>query len=165
MLRDHDQVVDRSEIHPWVNASENWQDNQEMRQHDCNLQRCRQDRKKTNPIKGEKIMSMYNDSVQDEFTILNSDGEVVATGLQQALDLVQEIDGDYLVKGDADEFEITSFINGLVANDLNTLLELLDGHGYRITWQDDSVDHDDVDDDSESIKDHLDGLGIKTNQN
>ena len=109
-------------------------------------------------------MSMYNDSVQDEFTILNSDGEVVATGLQQALDLVQEIDGDYLVKGDADEFEITSFINGLVANDLNTLLELLDGHGYRITWQDDSVDHDDVDD-SESIKDHLDGLGIKTNQN
>ena len=110
-------------------------------------------------------MSMYNDSVQDEFTILNSDGEVVATGLQQALDLVQEIDGDYLVKGDADEFEITSFINGLVANDLNTLLELLDGHGYRITWQDDSVDHDDVDDDSESITDHLDGLGIKTNQN
>ena len=110
-------------------------------------------------------MSMYNDSVQDEFTILNSDGEVVATGLQQALDLVQEIDGDYLVKGDADEFEITSFINGLVANDLNTLLELLDGHGYRITWRDDSVDHDDVDDDSESIKDHLDGLGIKTNQN
>ena len=108
-------------------------------------------------------MSMYNDSVQDEFTILNSDGEVVATGLQQALDLVQEIDGDYLVKGDADEFEITSFINGLVANDLNTLLELLDGHGYRITWQDDSVDHDDVDD-SESIRDHLDGLGIKTNQ-
>ena len=110
-------------------------------------------------------MSMYNDSVQDEFTILNGDGEVVATGLQQALDLVQEIDGDYLVRGDADEFEITSFINGLVANDLNTLLELLDGHGYRITWQDDSVDHDDVDDDSESIKDHLDGLGIKTNQN
>ena len=110
-------------------------------------------------------MSMYNDSVQDEFTILNSDGEVVATGLQQALDLVQEIDGDYLVKGDADEFEITSFINGLVANDLNTLLELLDGHGYRITWQDDSVDHDDMDDDGESIKDHLDGLGIKTNQN
>ena len=110
-------------------------------------------------------MSMYNDSVQDEFTILNSDREVVATGLQQALDLVQEIDGDYLVRGDADEFEITSFINGLVANDLNTLLELLDGHGYRITWQDDSVDHDDVDDDSESIKDHLDGLGIKTNQN
>ena len=110
-------------------------------------------------------MSMYNDSVQEEFTILNGDGEVVATGLQQALDLVQEIDGDYLVRGDADEFEITSFINGLVANDLNTLLELLDGHGYRITWQDDSVDHDDVDDDSESIKDHLDGLGIKTNQN
>ena len=110
-------------------------------------------------------MSMYNDSVQDEFTILNSDGEVVATGVQQALDLVQEIDGDYLVRGDADEFEITSFINGLVANDPNTLLELLDGHGYRITWQDDSVDHDDVDDDSESIKDHLDGLGIKTNQN
>jgi len=110
-------------------------------------------------------MSMYNDSVQDEFTILNSDGEVVAAGVQQALDLVQEIDGDYLVRGDADEFEITSFINGLVANDLNTLLELLDEHGYRITWQDDSVDHDDVDDDSESIKDHLDGLGIKTNQN
>ena len=110
-------------------------------------------------------MSMYNDSVQDEFTILNSDGEVVASGIQQALDLVQEIDGDYLVRGDADEFEITSFINGLVANDLNTLLELLDGHGYRITWQDDSVDHDDVDDDSESIRDHLDGLGIKTNQN
>jgi len=110
-------------------------------------------------------MSMYNDSVQDEFTILNSDGEVVASGIQQALDLVQEIDGDYLVRGDADEFEITSFINGLVANDLNTLLELLDGHGYRITWQDDSVDHDDMDDDNESIKDHLDGLGIKTNQN
>ena len=109
-------------------------------------------------------MSMYNDSVQDEFTILNSDGEVVASGIQQALDLVQEIDGDYLVRGDADEFEITSFINGLVANDLNTLLELLDGHGYRITWQDDSVDHDDMDDDNESIKDHLDGLGIKTNQ-
>ena len=106
-------------------------------------------------------MSMYNDSVQDEFTILNSDGEVVASGVQQALDLVQEIDGDYLVRGDADEFEITSFINGLVANDLNTLLELLDGHGYRITWDDDSLDYDDVDDDSESIRDHLDGLGVK----
>ena len=106
-------------------------------------------------------MSMYNDSVQEEFTILNSDGEVVASGVQQALDLVQEIDGDYLVRGDADEFEITSFINGLVANDLNTLLELLDGHGYRITWDDDSLDYDDVDDDSESIRDHLDGLGVK----
>ena len=104
---------------------------------------------------------MYNDSVQDEFTILNSDGEVVATGVQQALDLVEEIDGDYSVKGDADEFEVHSFINGLVANDVNTLLELLDGHGYRITWQDDSVDHDDPDDDSESIRDHLDGLGVK----
>ena len=105
-------------------------------------------------------MSMYNDSVQDEFTILDSDGEVVAVGVQQALDLVQEIDGDYLVKGDADEFEITSFINGMVANDVNTLLELLDGHGYRITWSDDGMDHDDMDDD-ESIRDHLEGLGIK----
>lgn len=105
-------------------------------------------------------MSMYNDSVQDEFTILNSDGEVVAVGVQQALDLVQEIDGDYLVRGDADEFEITSFINGIVANDVSTLLELLDGHGYRITWQDDAMDHDDPDD-SESIRDHLEGLGIK----
>ena len=104
---------------------------------------------------------MYNDSVQDEFTILNSDGEVVATGVQQALDLVEEIDDDYSVKGDADEFEVHSFINGLVANDVNTLLELLDGHGYRITWDDDSVDHDDPDDDSESIRDHLDGLGVK----
>ena len=97
-------------------------------------------------------MSMYNDSVQDEFTILDSEGEVVAVGVQQALDLVQEIDGDYLVKGDADEFEITSFINGMVANDVNALLELLDGHGYRITWNDDGMDHDDVDDD-ESIRD------------
>jgi len=109
-------------------------------------------------------MSMYNDSVQDEFTILNSNGEVIATGVQQALDLVQEIDGDYLVKGDADEFEITSFINGLVANDVSTLLELLDGHGYRITWQDDAMDHDDMDDDSESIRDNLAGLGINNNK-
>ena len=108
-------------------------------------------------------MSMYNDSVQDEFTILNSDGEVVAVGVQQALDLVQEIDGDYLVRGDADEFEITSFINGLVANDVSTLLELLDEHGYRITWQDDAMDHDDPDD-SESIRDHLEGLGIKSDR-
>ena len=108
-------------------------------------------------------MSMYNDSVQDEFTILNSDGEVVAVGVQQALDLVQEIDGDYLVRGDADEFEITSFINGIVANDVSTLLELLDGHGYRITWQDDALDHDDPDD-SESIRDHLEGLGINENK-
>ena len=105
-------------------------------------------------------MSMYNDSVQEEFTILNGDGEVIATGVQQALDLVGEIDGDYSVRGDADEFEITSS-DGLVANDVNMLLELLYGHGYRITWNDDSVDHDDIDDDSESIRDHLDGLGVK----
>lgn len=111
-------------------------------------------------------MSMYNDSITgtEEFTILNSDGEVVATGVQQALDLVEEIDGDYKVEGDEEGFEVHSFINGLVANDVSTLLEVLDGHGYRVTWQDDSVDHDDVDDDSESIRDHLDGLGIKTNQ-
>ena len=107
-------------------------------------------------------MSMYNDSVQDEFTILNSDGEAIATGVQQALDLVQEIDGDYLVKGDADEFEITSS-DGLVANDVDMLLELLYGHGYRITWQDDAMDHDDPDD-SESIRDHLAGLGINNNK-
>jgi len=109
-------------------------------------------------------MSMYNDSVRDEFTILNSDGEVIAKGVQQALDLVQEIDGDYSVKGDEDEFEVHSFINGLVANDVSTLLELLDGHGYRITWDDDGLDHDDMDDDSESIEDHLAALGIKSDK-
>lgn len=109
-------------------------------------------------------MSMYNDSVQEEFTILNSDGEVVATGVEQALDLVQDIDGDYSVKGDADQFEVHSFINGLVANDIGTLLELLEQHDFRITWDDDAADHDDVDDEGESIRDHLDGLGIKTNQ-
>ncbi len=106
---------------------------------------------------------MYNDSVQDEFTILNSDGEVVAVGVQQALGLVEEIDGDYKVEGDEEAFEVHSFINGLVANDVNTLLELLDGHGYRITWDDDGMDHDDKDD-SESIRDHLDGLGINQNR-
>jgi hypothetical protein len=106
---------------------------------------------------------MYNDSVQDELTILNSDGQVVAMGVQQALDLVEEIDGDYTVQGDAEEFEIHSFINGLVANDVNTLLELLEHNGYRIAWEDYSMEHDDADDD-ESIKDHLESLGIKNNQ-
>ena len=50
-----------------------------------------------------------------------------------------------------------------MANDVSTLLELLDGHGYRITWQDDALDHDDPDD-SESIRDHLEGLGIKNDK-
>ncbi len=113
---------------------------------------------------GEKIMSMFNDAVQDDLTILNSDGEVVATGVQQALDLVQEIDGDYMVKGDADEFEITSFINGLVANDLGTLLELLNEHHYRVVWADDQIDHDDMDDDM-SISDYLKEIGVNKGYN
>lgn len=105
-------------------------------------------------------MSMFNDAVLEDFVIYNADGEQVASGVEQALELVSEIDNDYLVRGDADEFEITSGKDGIVANDLSSLLELLNGHDYRVFWADDHIDHDDVDDEM-SISDYLSDLGIK----
>jgi len=133
-----------------------------MRQHDCNLQRCGQDRKKTNQIKREKIMSMFNDAVLEDFVIYNAEGEQVASGVEQALELVGDIDNDYLVRGDESEFEITSGNDGVVANDMHSLLELLNEHGFKVVWADDQIDHDDIDDEM-SIKDYLTDLGIKTN--
>ena len=105
-------------------------------------------------------MSMFNDAVLEDFVIYNADGEQVAAGVEQALELVGEIDGDYLVRGDAGEFEITSGNDGIVANDLSGLLELLNGHDYRVVWADDHIDHDDIDDEM-SIGDYLTDLGIK----
>ena len=105
-------------------------------------------------------MSMFNDAVLEDFVIYNADGEQVASGVEQALELVSEIGDDYLVRGDAGEFEITSGKDGIVANDLSSLLELLNGHDYRVVWADDHVDHDDIDDEM-SISDYLTDLGIK----
>ena len=105
-------------------------------------------------------MSMFNDAVLEDFVIYNSDGEQVASGVEQALELVSEIGDDYLVRGDASEFEITSGKDGIVANDLSSLLELLNGHDYRVVWADDHIDHDDIDDEM-SISDYLSDLGIK----
>ncbi len=105
-------------------------------------------------------MSMFNDAVLEDFVIYNSDGEQVASGVEQALELVSEIGEDYLVRGDAGEFEITSGKDGIVANDLSSLLELLNGHDYRVVWADDHIDHDDIDDEM-SISDYLSDLGIK----
>jgi hypothetical protein len=105
-------------------------------------------------------MSMFNDAVLEDFVIYNADGEQVAAGVEQSLELVGEIDGDYLVRGDAGEFEITSGNDGIVANDLSSLLELLNGHDYRVVWADDHIDHDDIDDEM-SIGDYLTDLGIK----
>ena len=105
-------------------------------------------------------MSMYNDAVLEDFVIYNADGEQVASGVEQALELVSEIGDDYLVRGDAGEFEITSGKDGIVANDLSSLLELLNGHDYRVVWADDHIDHDDIDDEM-SISDYLSDLGIK----
>jgi hypothetical protein len=103
---------------------------------------------------------MFNDAVLEDFVIYNSDGEQVASGVEQALELVSEIGEDYLVRGDAGEFEITSGKDGIVANDLSSLLELLNGHDYRVVWADDHMDHDDIDDEM-SISDYLSDLGIK----
>ena len=105
-------------------------------------------------------MSMFNDAVLEDFVIYNADGEQVASGVEQALELVSEIGEDYLVRGDAGEFEITSSKDGIVANDLSSLLELLNGHDYRVVWADDHIDHDDIDDEM-SISDYLSDLGIK----
>ena len=105
-------------------------------------------------------MSMFNDAVLEDFVIYNADGEQVASGVEQALELVSEIGEDYLVRGDAGEFEVTSGKDGIVANDLSSLLELLNGHDYRVVWADDHMDHDDIDDEM-SIQDYLTDLGIK----
>ena len=105
-------------------------------------------------------MSMFNDAVLEDFVIYNADGEQVASGVEQALELVSEIGDDYLVRGDTGEFEITSGKDGIVANDLSSLLELLNGHDYRVVWADDHMDHDDIDDEM-SISDYLTDLGIK----
>jgi hypothetical protein len=105
-------------------------------------------------------MSMFNDAVLEDFVIYDSEGEQVASGVEQALELVSEIGDDYLVRGDAGEFEITSGKDGIVANDLSSLLELLNGHDYRVVWADDHIDHDDIDDEM-SISDYLSDLGIK----
>jgi hypothetical protein len=105
---------------------------------------------------------MYNDAVLEDFVIYNAEGEQVASGVEQALELVGDIGEDYLVRGDASEFEITSGNDGVVANDMNSLLELLNEHGYKVVWADDQIDHDDIDDEM-SIKDYLSDLGIKTN--
>jgi hypothetical protein len=105
-------------------------------------------------------MSMFNDAVLEDFVIYNADGEQVASGVEQALELVSEIGDDYLVRGDASEFEITSGKAGIVANDLSSLLELLNDQGFKVVWADDHIDHDDIDDEM-SISDYLTDLGIK----
>lgn len=107
-------------------------------------------------------MSMFNDAVLEDFVIYNAEGEQVAAGVEQALELLSDLDNDYLIRGDASEFEITSGNDGVVANDMNSLLELLNEHGFKVVWADDQIDHDDIDDEM-SIKDYLTDLGIKTN--
>jgi len=107
-------------------------------------------------------MSMYNDAVLEDFLIYNAEGEQVASGVEQTLKLVSDLDNDYLVRGDESDFEITSGNDGVVANDMHSLLELLNEHGYKVVWADDQIDHDDIDDEM-SIKDYLSDLGIKTN--
>jgi len=105
-------------------------------------------------------MSMFNDAVLEDFVIYDSEGEQVASGVEQALELVSEIGDDYLVRGDASEFEITTGNDGIVANDLSSLLELLNDQGFKVVWADDHIDHDDIDDEM-SISDYLTDLGIK----
>ncbi len=105
-------------------------------------------------------MSMFTNAVLEDFVIYNADGEQVASGVEQALELVSEIGDDYLVRGDASEFEITSGKAGIVANDLSSLLELLNDQGFKVVWADDHIDHDDIDDEM-SISDYLSDLGIK----
>jgi hypothetical protein len=105
-------------------------------------------------------MSMYNDAVLEDFVIYDSEGEQVASGVEQALELVSEINGDYLIRGDASEFEITTGNDGIVANDMQSLLELLNDQGFKVVWADEQIDHDDIDDEM-SIKDYLTDLGIK----
>ena len=105
-------------------------------------------------------MSMYNDAVLEDFVIYDSEGEQVASGVEQALELVSEINGDYLIRGDASEFEITTGNDGIVANDMQSLLELLNDQGFKVVWADEQIDHDDIDDEM-SIKDYLTELGIK----
>jgi hypothetical protein len=103
---------------------------------------------------------MYNDAVLEDFVIYDSEGEQVASGVEQALELVSEINGDYLIRGDASEFEITTGNDGIVANDMQSLLELLNDQGFKVVWADEQIDHDDIDDEM-SIKDYLTDLGIK----
>jgi hypothetical protein len=103
---------------------------------------------------------MFNDAVLEDFVIYDSEGEQVASGVEQALELVSEIGDDYLVRGDASEFEITTGNDGIVANDLSSLLELLNDQGFKVVWADDHIDHDDIDDEM-SISDYLTDLGIK----
>ena len=105
-------------------------------------------------------MRMYNDAVLEDFVIYDSEGEQVASGVEQALELVSEINGDYLIRGDASEFEITTGNDGIVANDMQSLLELLNDQGFKVVWADEQIDHDDIDDEM-SIKDYLTDLGIK----
>jgi len=105
-------------------------------------------------------MSMFNDAVLEDFVIYDSEGEQVASGVEQALELVSEIGDDYLVRGDASEFEITTGNDGIVANDLSSLLELLNDQGFKVVWADDHIDHDDIDDEM-SISNYLTDLGIK----
>ena len=105
-------------------------------------------------------MSMFNDAVREDFIIYDGGGEEVAAGVEQALELVSEIDNDYLVRGDAESFEISSANDGIVANDMQSLLELLDECGYRVVWSDEQIDHDDIEDDM-SIGEYLDELNIK----
>ena len=109
-------------------------------------------------------MSMFDDTVLEDFVIYDSEGEQVASGVEQALELVSEINGDYLVRGDAGEFEITSGSDGIVANDMQSLLELLNDNGFKVVWADDRIDHDDLDDDM-TIKDYLNDIGVSKGYN
>jgi len=109
-------------------------------------------------------MSMFDDAVLEDFVIYDSEGEQVASGVEQALELVSEINGDYLVRGDAGEFEITSGSDGIVANDMQSLLELLNDNGFKVVWADDRIDHDDLDDDM-TIKDYLNDIGVNKGYN
>jgi len=109
-------------------------------------------------------MSMYNDAVLEDFVIYNTEGEQVAAGVEQALELVGEINGDYLIRGDAGEFEITSGNDGVVANDMQSLLELLNDQGFKVVWADDHIDHDDLDDDM-TIGDYLKDIGVSKGYN
>jgi hypothetical protein len=104
-------------------------------------------------------MSMFNDAVTDNFVIYNTAGEQVASGLKQTLELINKIDSAYSVSGNADNFEIISNKDGLVASDINALLELIDDCGYRVAWEDDRAEHTDIDEDY-SIKEYLADIGI-----
>lgn len=103
---------------------------------------------------------MYNDSAE-QFTISDSEGSTVGSGIRDALNIIRDSNGGWTVESEGDVFEIRNQDGEVIGEDLQSVVTCLNQLGFEVVWQDDVAEQDDYLDEDMSIKDYLNEIGVE----